>query len=174
MTTMPATTVVEESGMMFVCPDEFCFRVEKSETYKTIENGVKMADFLFLRDNSAIWCVEAKSSAPHPANQPRFDEFISDIRDQMLNAFSLCFAMCLDRHPKSRELPPSFRSCGLSDIKVRFVLVIARHKSEWLSPLQDILCKTLRSSPTVKTWNLGATPVVVLDSEMARQRGLIK
>jgi hypothetical protein len=171
--TLPATRIIEESGMKFICPDETCFRVEKSDTYKTIQNGVKIADFLFLRkNNSVILCVEAKSSTPHPATQPRFDEFISEIRDQILNAFSLCFAMCLNRHPTSHELPSSFRSCILSDIKVRFVLVIAGHKSEWLPPLQEVLCQALRS--TVKTWNLGATPIVVLNSEMARQHGLIQ
>ena len=176
MMTLPTTAIIEESGMMFLCPDETCFRIEKSSTYKTIQTGIKIVDFLFLRknnkNNSVIWCVEAKSSTPRPTTQPRFDEFISEIKEKMLNAFSLCFAMCLDRHLTSHELPLSFRSSDFPDIEVRFVLIIAGHKPEWLPPLQAVLYQALRS--TARTWNLGATPVVVLNSEMARQRGLIQ
>ena len=74
MSTPPIT--ITESDMHFgPFERDQCFHIEGSKVYRDIQDGVKMAEFLLLRandstsnNNSAIWIVEAKSSAPHPVN----------------------------------------------------------------------------------------------------------
>ena len=53
MSTQPIT--ITESSMKFgpFEPDE-CFHVEASRVYKAMQDGVKMAEFLWLRTNNSI------------------------------------------------------------------------------------------------------------------------
>lgn len=173
MTTQP----IVESGMIFgPYPDGRCFYIEKSNTYADIQQGVQMAEFLLLRiDNGKppiLWVVEAKSSTPRPETQPNFDEFIAEIREKLVNAFSLGWASCLKRHQEAEaELPDFFKTLDLSQAGVRFVLVINGHQEAWLSPIQEALKKALHS--TVKTWCFSPTAVAVINEELAREYGLI-
>jgi hypothetical protein len=173
MTTQP----IVESGMTFgPYPDGLCFYIEKSNTYADIQQGVQMAEFLLLRvDNGkrpVLWVVEAKSSTPRPETQPNFDEFIAEIREKLVNAFSLGWASCLKRHQQAdAELPAPFKELDLSQAGVRFVLVVNGHKEEWLKDIQDALKIALHS--TIKTWCFAPTSVAVINEELARQHGLI-
>ncbi len=173
MTTQP----IIESGMTFgPYPNDQCFHIERSNIYTVIQHGVQMAEFLLLRfkeeKSPVIWVVEAKSSTPRPETQPNFDDFISDTREKMVNAFSLCWASCLNRHKNAdTELSDSFKSLDLSQTEVRFILVIKGHQESWLSPIKDALSKSLRS--TVKTWSFSPNAVAVLNEELAKQHGLI-
>lgn len=171
------TDAIVESGMAFgPYPEGHCFHIEKSKTYAGIQSNVKMAEFLWLRISNrkppTLWVVEAKSSTPQHKTQPNFDEFIVEIREKLVNAFSLCWASCLERHPPAKaELPESFNNLNLRQCGVRFVLVINGHPESWLPPLQEALEKELHS--TVKTWSLGPNSVVVLNEKGARHCGLI-
>jgi hypothetical protein len=173
MTTQP----IVESGMTFgPYPRGRCFYIEKSTTYAGIKQGVKMAEFLLLRANNGkppvLWVVEAKSGTPRPETQPSFDEFIADIREKLVNAFSLGWASCLKRHQQAEaELPDPFKELDLSQAEVKFILVIKGHQESWLSPIQEALKKALHS--TVKTWCFKSTSVAVINEELARQHGLI-
>ncbi|MGL4943565.1 MAG: hypothetical protein ACRC46_10290 [Thermoguttaceae bacterium] len=169
MTTQP----IIESGMQFgPYPDGYhCFHVECSNTYAAIQEHVKMVEFLLLRNNDAgesvIWIVEAKPSAPRNPS-----EFVTKIRDKLVNAFSLCLASRLGRHPLAEaELPDSFKTFDTARMKVQFVLVVRDFQESWLPPLQDMLNVALR--PTVKTWAFGPNSVVVLNEEGARRKRLI-
>ena len=43
---------ISESGMTFgPFPDDHCFEIEKCPTYKRIKSGVKIAEFVWLRDD---------------------------------------------------------------------------------------------------------------------------
>ena len=168
-------TIVIESGMAFKCSSQTCFQIEKSKTYAAIQNRVKCADFLFLRkkeDETAIWCVEAKSSSPRPETQPDFDKYILGIKDQLLNTFSLYVAMRLNRHSTANELPPEFETPDLSTVKFQFVLVISGQQMGGLQPIQDALRNALY--PTIKTWHLKPNPVIVINGDKARKYGLIQ
>lgn len=170
MTTEP----ISESGMTFgPYPEGHCFYIEKSQTYQKIKEGVKIAEFLLLhsQDESIVWIVEAKQSSPRPENQPNFDAFILEIQEKLTNALTLSVATCLKRHSTYEELPNSFQTLDLKKASFRLILVINGHPEEWLPPLQDALKKALK--PTIKTWNLSATSVVVLNDTMARLQGLI-
>jgi hypothetical protein len=170
MTTEP----IIESGMTFgPYPEGDCFYIEKSETYQKIKEGVKIAEFLLLhsQDDSIVWIVEAKQSSPRPETQPNFDDFLLEIQEKLTNALTLSVATCLKRHSTYEELPNSFQTLDLEKASFRLILVIKGHQEAWLPPLQDALKKAL--NPTIKTWNLSATSVVVLNDTMARLQGLI-
>jgi len=134
-----------------------------------------MAEFLLLRDHEnppALWVVEAKSSTPRQETQPNFDEFIVEIREKLVNAFSLGWASCLKRHQQAdAELPKPFKKLDLTHSGVRFVLVINGHEESWLPPLHEALSKALSS--TVKTWCFDPTSVVVINEVLAKDHGLI-
>lgn len=167
----------EESGMQFgPFPEGRCFRIERSETFRRLGDGVRMAEFLLIRNSrngsAVVWVVEAKSSTPRPETRPGFDDFIAEIREKLTNALSLGLAACLNRQPAAEtELPESFRKLDLSHASFRLVLVVNGHPDAWLPPLKDSLAKALH--PTVKTWALAPPAVVVLNDGMARGYGLI-
>lgn len=153
-----------------------CFRVEQSDTYRTIQDGVQMAEFLLLRtqENSPpfIWIVEAKKSSPRPETQPNFNEFIGEIRDKLTNALAVGVASILKRHPTAAaDLPEVFKTLDLAIAGFRLVLIINGHQKSWLSPLQEALRCALDA--TAKTWALGPNAVVVINHEDAKRFGLI-
>lgn len=78
MTTSQSTKItIEESKMMFGEFDkEKVFIIEKSNLYKSLGKGVKIAEFVLLQDLNKLIFLEAKSSSPRDTNKIRFDEFI--------------------------------------------------------------------------------------------------
>ena len=150
-----------ESGMTFgPYPDEDCFYIEKSASYGGIQDGVQMAEFLLHRTQEnrppSIWIIEAKRSSPRPETQPKFAEYIGEIRDKLANALALAVASILLRHPTAAtELPASFKTLDLATTGFRLVLVINGHEKSWLPPLQDALRRALHA--TVKTWRSART-----------------
>ena len=161
-------------------PAGHCFHIEKSIVYEKIQKGVKIAEFLLLRardgKSPAVWVVEAKSSTPRSGpdveKQKRFDEFIQEIREKFINAFSLGLAVRLDRHETAcPELPEAFKTLDFSVADFYFILVVRGHKEAWLPDLRDAVAVALR--PTIKTWALPSNAVMVLNDDMARNYGLI-
>jgi hypothetical protein len=170
---------ITESGMKFgPYNNDQCFDIEHSRLYASISNaGVKTAEFLVLKNEQSncpqiLEVVEAKSSTPSPGGKENFDDFISQIRDKFVNALTLCLATCLNRHPKFHgELPGLIQKMDLSQIQVRFVLVIQGHREDWLQPIDDSLNKAMRS--TLKIWGFSHKAVVVLNDDMAKERQYI-
>lgn len=153
-----------------------CFRIEVSETYRSIQNKVQIAEFLLLRPQTdappVVWIVEAKQSSPRPETQTNFKEFIGEIRDKLANALSVGVASILKRHPAAdSELPELFKTLDLAATGFRLVLIIKGHEKEWLQPLQDALRSALHV--TTQTWALGPHAVVVINDEDAQRYGLI-
>jgi hypothetical protein len=151
-----------------------CFCIEKCATYVAIQDSVKMAEFLLIRETAVaspcVWIVEAKKSSPR--NQPKLDGFIAEIKDKLTNGLSLCFASVLRRHPSTfPEWPDKYKKLDLAGADFRLVLVINGHQKAWLPPLQDALRRSLR--PIVRTWALNPNAVVVLNHEGAKSFGLI-
>ena len=63
------TISIEESGMIFgPFSEDQLFPIENSPLSKKIGDGIKVAEFVLLRDlqdkPQEVWFVEAKSSAP--------------------------------------------------------------------------------------------------------------
>ena len=174
---------ISESGMTFgPFAETHCLQIENSLLHNSAQPGVQIAEFLLIQDEQQsrppqVWIVEAKSSTPNPDSPlpgaaATFEDFISEIRDKLLNALSLGVAACLGRHANvGMTLPQAFADLPLDRTVFRLVLVINGHKAEWLPPLQDALTQALRV--TSRTWDLGAGSVVVINDALARQKGLI-
>jgi hypothetical protein len=166
--------IIAESGMTFgPYLDEHCFYIETSKIYQSIENkGVKIVEFLLFKPKQtpSIFIVEAKTSSPQPATQPRFDEYINEIKDKFSNTLALFMAIYLKRHDDV-ELPDHFKQLELSKINFILVLVVKNHKIEWLPALQDELKETLK--PTAKIWNLKGIWIQVLNEAGAKEVGLV-
>lgn len=170
---MNTQTFVESNMTFGPYPEGHCFRIEKSEVYTDLQQDIKIAEFILFRPENeekapAICIVEAKSSTPRPETQPNFDDFITEIRDKFINAFSIGLSCCLKRHKKSdKELPEPFKNLYLSQVEVQFFLIINGHKDEWLPPIKDELHKSLRVM--IKTWALSSKSVLVLNNELAKK-----
>ncbi|MEA5470710.1 hypothetical protein [Spirulina sp. 06S082] len=176
-----------ESGMSFgPYPEGRCFHIEESETYRNLRStsSMKMVEFLLLHSSTPpiIWIIEVKKSSPRPKikektdsktnENEKFDNFIEEIRDKLINALSLYVAICLQRHSTENELPESFQKLDLKKVDFRFILIINGHKTEWLQPLKDALHKALK--PTIAAWNLSPLSVLVFNDELAqKQKGLM-
>lgn len=167
-----------ESGMTFgPFPEGHCFRLEVSDTYRAIQQGVSVAEFLLIRLHGAdvppmVWIVEAKQSSPRPATQPNFRAFIGEIRDKLVNALTLGVAAVLGRHPKAEaELPERFKTLDLRTAGFRLLLIINGHEKAWLPPLQDALRAAMRAA--TKTWAVGPDSVLVVNHEIAKRHGII-
>lgn len=167
------TEPIVESGMSFgPFQNGSCFHIEKSLTYKKIEQGVKIAEFMLFRSGGMVWIVEAKSSFSHPENPPDFKKNIAEIGEKLTNSLMLGLAICLKRHECGfDELPEVFKLLDLQTVDFKLVLVIKGHKKAWLPALQDALKKALNA--TVRTMALSATSIAVINDEMARNYGLI-
>lgn len=161
---MSQVTIVE-SGMTFGPFDaKNCFQIESSVTYKGVGEGIKIAEFLLLKNN-AVWIVEAKSSIPRVT-----DSYFEEIRQKLSNALILSVAASLGRHNVLSEPTTEFRTCILSDRSIKLVLVVGPIPSRFMKPLTDDLRGYLKH--ITKLW--GKTEVWVLNKEEAVNRGLVQ
>lgn len=168
--------IIIESGMTFgPYPDDDCFELERSAIYRRIQQGVMMAEFALIKSQpnepSHIWLVEAKSSAPHPGNQPRFDEYVDEVKQKLVNALHLVLAARLNRHREAaNDLPAGFNALSLQE-GFKLVLVIKDYQEAWLTPLQEALNTTFITLR--KTFGLMPNSIAVINDQMARSYGLI-
>lgn len=84
--------IIKESDMQFGdYPPNTVFHIEKSDAYAKINNkGVKIAEFILFQ-NSKLYVIEAKTTAPNPNNKEnqRFGEYIKEISEKMCNSLDL-------------------------------------------------------------------------------------
>jgi hypothetical protein len=163
---------ISESKMNFgPFEEDSCYYIEKSALCQRIQNDVKMVEFLWVVAPNVL-LVEAKSTVSNSKNEQDFSKNLDDVAEKMRNALSLFVAARLGRHSDFvADIPAALRQVDLKTAAFCFVLVIREHKKEWLPPVQDALCKKLRS--VVKTWALSPTSIAVLNPDGARRFGLI-
>ncbi len=160
-----------ESGMSFKFDDEFCFRIETSNVYQTVQTqGVKVAECLLLRKNQ-LWVIEAKLTSPQQTTQPRFDEYIAEIKIKFIHSLTLFNSIYIQRYDNN-ELSSKFKQLDLSKIEPVFVLIIKNHQKDWLAPLKDELQKQLKL--TAKLWNLKGAWIRLMNEQLAQEAGLIR
>lgn len=169
-----------ESEVDFQLPKDFLFRIEKCKTLSNLK-GIKTAEFLFLDNKKGslkIWIIEAKLGSPQPAKEEDFNKFINEVKDKLHDSLSLFLAMYLERHLK--ELPISFQEIDLKNVNFNLVLLMTSPKfnenEDWLSKLQESLQEVL--NPLIikmpKIWKFYSNRVIVMNTEIAQQYGLIK
>lgn len=171
MTTSQSTKItIEESKMMFGEFDkEKVFIIEKSNLYKSLGKGVKIAEFVLLQESNKLIFLEAKSSSPRDDNKIKFDKFITDIVEKLRNALELFISGNLEIAKDSKD--DNINLLNISDFKnsrIKFYLVINGHHIEWLKPIQLALENELIVQR--KIWNI---EVAVLNDTMAREEKLI-
>lgn len=166
---------IRESGMKFgPFSDEHCFSIEKSIIYNKIQSGLQIAEFILVQpDKNKLLVVEAKSSSPNPVNresQIKFDDYITEISEKLLNAFTLGLALCLDRHGNNKdEVSNCFKEIAHDSVKVILLLVINGHKEEWLIPITSALQKKLKNIS--KIWPL---EIIAINEKIAQRYHLIQ
>ncbi|MCU0117253.1 hypothetical protein N8H74_03225 [Pseudomonas sp. B2M1-30] len=167
------TISIEESGMIFgPFPEEKLFPIETSPLSKRLGEGIKVTEFVLLRDLPGrpveAWFIEAKSSAPRQTAN-----FVEEIRQKFTNSVQLTLASCLRRHDHSEELlPVGFLNLDLGSCALKCVLVINNFPKEWMVDLQSALNKAMNSM--AKTLGLKPGSTIVINDEMARMRNLIR
>lgn len=162
------------SNMKFEFPNETCWEIDGSKVYDTIRNkGVKMADFVVLRNDDKLFVVEAKSSAPHFGDAKRFNEFIGDVYEKLTNALTLVVAMHLERYPKHLgSLPPGLQHLKISKVKFYLILVVNNEhiKDDGLGVLTDALRNKIL--PVLRCWGGHESYDVYVYDECLAQRKL--
>lgn len=163
---------ISESGMNFgPFSKDKIFPIETSPLFTQLGKGLKIAEFVLLREFAdkpqEAWVVEAKSSAPK-----EHAEYVEDIRQKFTNSVQLTFAACLNRHRNAADmLPAGFLNLDLENCVIKCILVIRNFPKAWLDPLQKTLTREMSS--VTKTMGFKPGSVVVINDEMARERKLI-
>lgn len=161
----------QESGIWFgPFEEEDCFVLEKCRTFKAFKDGIKMAEFAST-DGKHVFVVEAKSSSPNPENGEHFSVFIDPISEKIVNGLCLLFAVHLERHAQTDPLlPGALAGIVQNGGPLILVLIMRDHPRKALFVLQEALRKSL--TRWIRLFNLGPNSVVVLNGEMACQKGI--
>lgn len=163
---------IEESNMIFGdFEEDKIFKIEKSKLYNKIGSGIKVVEFIFLKNENELDFIEAKSSSPRPTkeNYIRFNEFIDEISDKFIHSFNLFYSAILKRNKDYGELSSNFFELDNSRVKLKFILVIRGHEIEWLLPISDALKKKLSYQNTI--WR---SEVIVMNDSIANRYDLVK
>lgn len=163
---------INESNMIFGdFEEDKIFIIEKSKLHNKIGNGIKVVEFIFLRNKNELNFIEAKSSSPRPTklNNIRFNEFINEISDKFIHSFNLFYSAILKRNKDYGEINNNFFELDNSQIKLKFIIVIKDHDIEWLLPISDALKKKLSYHNTI--WK---SEVIVMNDQIANRYNLVK
>ena len=91
---------IVESGMIFGnYPEEKVFKLENSQTHKSVGTGVRSVEFLYMLKEDMLAFVEAKSSSPRKENSmKRYTEFINEILEKFVHSFDMYVASKVGRY----------------------------------------------------------------------------
>lgn len=163
---------INESNMIFGdFEEDTIFQIEKSKLHNKIGNGIKVVEFIFLRNENELNFIEAKSSSPRPTkdNIVRFNEFIEEIVDKFIHSFNLFYSTILKRNKDYGEMNNNFFELDNSQTKLKLILVIKGHEIEWLLPISDALKKKLSYQNII--WK---SEVIVMNEKIANKYNLVK
>jgi hypothetical protein len=163
---------IKESNMIFGdFEEDKIFNIEKSKLHNKLKNGIKVVEFVLLRNENELNFIEAKSSSPRPTKQNviRFNEFIDEISDKFIHSFNLFYSAVLKRNKDYGEINNNFFELDNSKIKLKFILIIKGHEIEWLLPISDALKKKLAYQNII--WK---SEVIVMNDDIANKYKLVK
>lgn len=165
---MKDVITIEESGMTFgdFLVDDV-FRIERSDVYKKIGQGIKTVEFICLQKNDKVCFVEAKKSSPRTDNEETFDAFVGELVEKFTHLFEVWMSIFVKR--RSSDISRNFLEVDMKTVKFKFILVIHGHKEEWLPPIRNAMKRRLM--PHNKIWG---SDVVVLNEKSARDMNLIR
>lgn len=170
--------IITESEMKFGKFDEKnLFHIEESQIYKKLGTGIKTVEFVLKYRQNKLIFLEAKKSCPNAQNKDetevkkqKFEEYYSSITGKFISSLQIYLAAILDRFEDATEIGSMMRSANnIKDMQLKFVLVVKDAKDiAWLAKPQAELNERLLQFR--KIWNI---QVIVLNEELARERGLI-
>lgn len=165
--------ILEESGMKIFYGEKSTFLIEKSKLVTRMQ-GVKIVEFVELYNGNKLKVVEAKTSSPCCDNNvDDYNAYINDIVEKFQNAVSIINSCVVGRRSDIfREFPAPMQKADYKSIYYRLLLLIKNCNEEWMAPLVDDLRKHLR--PFLKCWNIKADDFMILNEDLARQKGIIE
>ena len=164
-------TIYESSMLFGEFEDDKVFQIETSSIYNIMGKGIKVVEFILLKDDNELNFVEAKSSSPKPEtdNGEKLNEYVEKISDKFIDSFNLYYSIILKRNAGYEEVSNRFFELSNEKIVFKFILVIKNHQKEWLAPISDALKRSLVSH--IKIWN---SNIIVINEDIAKRYGLVK
>ena len=164
--------ILQESGMRIPYEDEACYMIEKSPRVTKLQ-GVKIVEFVQANGRKKVFMVEAKTSAPQPANKGDYDEYIREIREKFQNSISILNAARLKiREEVFNELPQPLKDVDYKRANYWLYFVIKNSKEDWIMNLSNDLRQQMH--PFLKSWNIPDANFVVVNEDMARTLGVVE
>mgnify|MGYP003290131921 CR=1 FL=1 len=160
-----------ESFMKFSFHDDDMFRIEEDELITGTEGHKACECVVLISENVAF--IEAKASAPNPANGRDFPDFIDDIKQKFANSLQLFTDMKMKVHGDDafQRLPINLQTDTSPTDTYKIYLIIHGHREDWLIGLLDALKDAMRE--VVRQWNLRDSNIKVYNEEIALENKLI-
>lgn len=141
------------------------FHIESSDEYKAIQEGTKIAEFIYWRESkNRLIILEAKSSFAKSGEE--YEAEIEAICEKFLNSLDLYLALLI-----KKSLESTFLKIDYNIISFRFTLVIRNYTKDGVKNLTDKLqTKVNKAIRVKKIWK----PICsVLNLDEAKKIGLI-
>lgn len=163
--------ILHESDMELCYDIESTFLCEKYINSIKI-NNLKSVEFITIHNNK-ILLVEAKKTAPFPKNieteTSGYKKYINDISQKAKDSFSIFSSIIMNL--RDINICSKLRNADYRNIEFRLIVIIKNHEKEWCEQVQNALENNLRHF--AKVWNWGSYPVMVLNEQMACDKGLV-
>ncbi len=161
----------EESGMVFLFDDQKLFLPEKETAVKNIQH-VKACDFICLykrKRRHELCFIEAKSTAPYETES--LQNYLQQVHDQFCHGLLFYMSLLLDRQSfTSPNIPPAMKRLKLLEDGILLVLIVRRHKKEWLQNLQEALRNKLKGITNA----FAVQDVMVVNKQIAIKFGIVQ
>lgn len=160
---------ITESGLAFgPFAESNLYHIEKSSEYRQIEQGTKIAEFIFWKEsNQKLVVLEAKTSLADAVGNPAaFRIQIDAICEKFLNSLDLYLSSALKKH-----LHPHFDAIDYRAVEFRFILVICEHDFDGIRHVNDAMNLSLAKALRLrKIWSYSCC---VINAHQAQKRGLL-
>ena len=164
--------ILEESDMHIPYEEDACYRIEQSPLVAKLK-GVKIVEFVQVTGKRRISLLEAKTTAPRRDNPGDYDKYKRDICEKFQNSILLINAAKIGRREDIfSELPQKLQVADYKSASYHLILVIKNSRIEWLPDLTADLRSQVH--PFLKCWNIPTTNFIVLNEQLAKERGIVE
>ena len=160
---------IAESGLEFgPLKESNLYHIETAPEYKRIEQGTKIAEFVFWKESlHRLVILEAKSSLADAAvNADNFQEQIENISQKFLNSLDLYLCAAL-----KKCLHPHFESLDYNTVEFRFILVIRGYDRDGIRHVTDAM--NLRLNRALRLRKIWLYSFCAINDHQAQTRGML-
>lgn len=174
---MNSAVSIEESGAKFGPFAKECFfKIENSNTHKSVGAGIKTVEFICLTVKDNILFVEAKTTCPNASNREtseqkrrKYEEYYTDIADKFVDSVQMFMAAVMGRGGEDEDIGEKLLSHEYRKTGIKLILVITGAEESWLGGAKAEL-----ESRLMRLRKIWKADVMVLNLEMAKKSGIIK